>query len=83
MNANRTRVEEALGVDLLYNHHQYASYVLVQYKRMRRESLENDGPVYRPTDESYKSETARMKSFLTEHGEVSAPGALGDYRLDP
>ncbi|WP_406088480.1 hypothetical protein [Kitasatospora purpeofusca] len=36
-NANRTRIEEATGVDLLYYNEPSHSLVMVQYKRMREE----------------------------------------------
>lgn len=60
LNVNRHKVEETLGVDLLYYLHEHKCYVMVQYKRMIRES---DTFVYRPNDKSYNSEIARMKEF--------------------
>jgi hypothetical protein len=54
MNVNRTRVEHTTGVDLLYYHHTYQSFVMVQYKRM----VEGK---YRPTDQAYRNEVARMR----------------------
>jgi hypothetical protein len=35
--ANKNPVEQSVGVDLLYHVHDYQSFVLVQYKRVRRE----------------------------------------------
>ena len=37
MNVNRSKIEEALGPDLLYYHVQRKSFVFVQYKRMTQE----------------------------------------------
>ncbi|MEO1665349.1 MAG: hypothetical protein AAFU54_11990 [Chloroflexota bacterium] len=54
-NFNRTRVERSLGVDLVYYHENYKSYVLIQYKRMRDEE-------YRPISKSYKDEIKRMRN---------------------
>jgi hypothetical protein len=60
MNVNRTRVEETLGVDLLYYHHAYESYVFVQYKRMRK--LADGSAIFRPVGPSYEAEMARMRA---------------------
>lgn len=82
MNVNRTNVETTLGVDLLYFHHRYQSYVMVQYKRMRRED-HNLG--YRPIDEAYKYELQAMQEFERSfskgigHQELTLDG----YRLCP
>ena len=78
MNFNRTPVENTLGVDLLYYHHKYRAYVLVQYKRMTGHPYE-----YRP-DGSYESELARMREFAEALGAHSMPNATPhDYRLHP
>lgn len=37
-NVNRTRVESSTGADLIYYSHDWAAFVLVQYKRMDHES---------------------------------------------
>jgi hypothetical protein len=61
MNVNRTGAEHVLGVDLIYYHHEYDAYVLVQYKRLRDE---NGTLVYRPTqDRSYKKEIKNMQKI--------------------
>ena len=60
INVNRHKIEETLGVDLLYYSHKYKSYVMVQYKRMTKE----DGKLcYRPNDKSYRCEIQRMHDF--------------------
>lgn len=61
LNVNRGPIEEALGVDLIYYHEGYAAFVMVQYKRMRKEpSL---GWVYRP-DANHDKEVERMQEVL-------------------
>lgn len=73
--ANRTPVEQVLGVDLIYYHHDYRAYTLVQYKRMDSESG------YRPdSDRSLESEVQRMMSVQAS----CSPSATGleSYRLN-
>ena len=36
INCNRQKVEETPGVDLVYYNHTFKSFVMVQYKRMKR-----------------------------------------------
>ncbi|WP_420128158.1 hypothetical protein [Longimicrobium sp.] len=80
MNVNRTKVEHTLGVDLLYYHHQYRSYVLVQYKSMRKK-----GKVlgYRPGGKSYEREMERMRRFMREHPPTPSAAERHSYRLHP
>jgi hypothetical protein len=80
MNVNRTKVERTLGVDLLYYHHRYRSYVLVQYKSMRKE-----GKVlgYRPGGKSYELEMGRMRKFMREHPPTPSAAERHSYRLHP
>lgn len=78
-NVNRTRIENLLGVDLLYFQEQYRSFVFVQYKRMTQNGT---GPAsYRPTGKSYQREYQRMQEWdeLTRVG--GSPSDLGSYRL--
>jgi hypothetical protein len=61
MNVNRTSVEQTLGVDLIYYHHTYRSYVMVQYKRM---TSENGKSCYRPlNDKNYLAELTKMNNI--------------------
>ncbi|MBE2202469.1 MAG: hypothetical protein IAE79_27910 [Anaerolinea sp.] len=82
MNVNRHPVEKNLGVDLFYYHHDYHSYVMVQYKRMQQEK---GGPVYRPLlDKSYQAEIARMQEFSRILAELEDKSfTLQGYRLRP
>lgn len=62
MSVNRSDVELRLGVDLLYYHHKFESFILVQYKRMHRMD-DHDWVYYPDSDSSYRKEHERMKSF--------------------
>jgi len=82
-NFNRTPIEKTLGVDLLYYHHTYRAYVLVQYKRMRRD--EKNRWVYRPeNDASYQLEIDRMRAFQKQTPtENLISKSLSEHRLSP
>lgn len=78
MNANRHKIEETIGVDLIMYHHSFKSYVLIQYKR-----LVKDGDIlsYRPIDKSYIDEIKRMEEFQEKN--VTLKGATAnDFRLN-
>lgn len=79
MNVNRQPVEHTLGVDLLYYHHRFQAYVMVQYKKM----IDEGGKwVYRPTGKSYEAELTRMRSFEANHpSSVSIFSQTDGYRL--
>ena len=83
-NVNRHVVEQTAGVDLICYFHKFKSYILIQYKRMMRES---DELMYRLNDKSYKKELSRMEELdqiLNGNLQLSLP--LGnqpvDYRLN-
>lgn len=79
-NVNRQPLEETLGVDLIYFNHTYRSFILVQYKRMLRESGEYR---YRP-DSQFAEELKRMQDFRDEvSATAESPALLADYRLNP
>ncbi|MBL4898648.1 MAG: hypothetical protein JKX76_03250 [Colwellia sp.] len=78
INSNRTRIERTLGVDLIYYHHTYQSFVLVQYKRLTGER----DPIYRPnSDSSYIKELDRMRCFMRNNSPEGA-GDHTDYRME-
>jgi hypothetical protein len=62
LNCNRQPLEQTLGVDLIYYNHVFDSFVLVQYKLMKRRSFtEGYRPEYRPdSDKSHAGELQRM-----------------------
>jgi hypothetical protein len=81
MNVNRNKVEHNLGVDLFYYHHRYGSYVMIQYKRMKKEKGEFG---YRPNDTSYHKEFQRMQAVeeaIAQQNIAAAPSDLNGYRL--
>jgi hypothetical protein len=78
MNANRTAVEHTLGVDVVYWNEQRSSFVLVQYKKLRREGNDNEGttqPEYRP-DHNLGGELERMRQV-----DARCTPQPGDFRL--
>jgi hypothetical protein len=77
MNANMEPLEETLGVDVIYFNDTFQSFVLVQYKRMRRdrESAEGAKLWYRP-DSNLQAELDRMRVVDELYGCGS-----GDFRL--
>lgn len=78
-NVNRTRIENVIGVDLLYFQHEFRSFVFVQYKRMSRE---NGGPhLYRPVGESYESEYQRMLEWDRLMRATPTPSDVDSFRL--
>jgi hypothetical protein len=74
-NANNQGVEDALGVDLIYYHEQYRSFVLVQYKKLERGSHLDDWG-YRP-DDSFVDQLRRMREIDDASTESDHP----DYRI--
>ncbi len=82
VNVNRLTVEQTLGVDLIYYHHTFDSFVLVQYKRLVPEGS-SKRPIYRPnSDSSLGKEMERMKQW-SEYLETLSESAssLNDVRL--
>jgi hypothetical protein len=78
MNVNRHKIEQTLGVDLIYYHHDFNAYVMVQYKRLIRS---DDVPFYRPIDHSYQAEIQRMEEFQNQFPPQTGKTLL-DYRLN-
>lgn len=81
-NVNRSSVEHALGVDLLYYHEEFDAWTMVQYKSMERE---DDDPertaVYRP-DARFDAELARMVGFRQAIADRWTPtDGVSAYRL--
>lgn len=76
INVNRSGVEHALGVDLVYYNHEFDSYVLVQYKRMTPRS--NGGYEFRP-DSQTRKELDRMRRIMPAS---PTPSSIQEFRLD-
>lgn len=81
LNVNRTPIEKTLGVDLLYYHHRYKSFVLVQYKRMEKEGNSSELG-FRPVGKQYGKELSRMRQFKIKHSDNDS-SSFDNYRLNP
>lgn len=75
MNANTKPVEHTLGVDLVYFNEARQSFVLVQYKKMRRDKDGERQLWYRP-DRSLENELNRMRAVDDRFGSGD-----GEFRL--
>jgi hypothetical protein len=60
--ANRNKLEHTLGVDLIYYNKRYNSFVMVQYKMMKRKNI-GEEYYFRP-DEQADIELARMNNHF-------------------
>ena len=77
-NFNRHPVEQQTGVDLLYFHHYFNSYILIQYKR-----LDPNEKVFRPSDATYKKEFDNMQRMLEVVGvKQNSYSSLIEYRVN-
>lgn len=79
-NVGGDKPELMLGVDLIYWREAPDSFVLVQYKRMRREA---GGWRYRPSgDSNFGKELARMRAVMGDLAKLAAPTTQASaYRL--
>ena len=81
LNANRARIENTLGVDLVYYNHERQAFVMVQYKLMRR-SRNSQEHFYRPSsDPNYRPEIERMRSTWKRLKTIRDPNNEMSYRL--
>lgn len=81
LNANRTSVEKALGCDLVYYVHEYDSYVLVQYKRLKKSSPgESSWKFWPASDKNFEKELERMRDIAAPVAPKPTPAnhRLGD-----
>lgn len=78
LHANKNAIEQSTGVDLVYFVHEYRSFVLLQYKRVRREGRN----LLLRLDEQLDKERDRMGKVEADfrRGPQPATGLLG-YRL--
>jgi len=77
--ANRNRLEETLGVDLIYHNLEFNSFILVQYKLMKEENKGKDY-IYRP-DPQFDKELSRMNDFTEHHSRTTNLVDDAQYRL--
>lgn len=79
--ANRTRLEEQTGADLIYYNTTYSSFVMVQYKAMEQASDDFEA-VFRIPNKQLSEEIARM-DILAEQLKIATPPSNRDgYRFD-
>ena len=78
-NVNRHAVEQTLGVDVVYYQHEYRSFVLVQYKKLRRG--EDKILRYRP-DTSFDIEIQKMVDFRQLLTHYDSQGKFRNAFLD-
>lgn len=78
--ANRLRLEEQTGTDLIYYNERFKSFVLVQYKAM--EPDENEGSIFRFPEKKLSEEIERMEAFLEELTKLEESGTTDDFRLN-
>lgn len=84
-NVNRRSVEQTMGVDLVYYHHTFRSFVLVQYKRMTQakpsKNLGAPSLVFEPNrDPKFGSQ---LQAMLALEDLAGPPGGSGDFRFSP
>ena len=72
LNANATRAEAHLGVDLIYHLAPVEGFVMVQYKKLIKDTS--------PVDDRFHRQLARMRRVVTLG---STPKKSVDYRLGP
>ena len=77
--ANKRPLESQTGVDLIYFHETYRSFVMVQYKAMKQENGER---TYRWRDEGQLTrEIGRMKAILSDLKSSPVKSSPKDYRF--
>lgn len=79
LHANHQRLEETLGVDLIYYNHSFHSFVCVQYKAMEQE---HSGAVFRFPKEDLAKEIARMESAVKLLRAISRNAEPQGFRLN-
>lgn len=77
--ANRLRLEEQLGVDLIYYNETYRSFVMVQYKAM--DSEVGAGALFRLPDAQLATEVGRMDEMWAALSSVAGSTETDGFRL--
>lgn len=79
LHANHQRLEETLGVDLIYYNNTFNSFVCVQYKAMEHE---HSGAVFRFPKDDLTKEVTRMDSALRLLGQIVRETEPHGFRLN-
>jgi hypothetical protein len=77
--ANRTRLEEQTGTDLIYYNATYKSFVMIQYKAM--DGQDDDGAIYRLPNPQLSEEIRRMDALAASLRVASRPSNRDGYRI--
>lgn len=80
INSNRTPIEKALGVDLIYYHRKFQAFTFVQYKMMDRQTSSKSF-YYNPRQGAHDNEIARMDDFFRLLTAETPTATLVDYRF--
>lgn len=78
--ANRLPLEEQTGADLIYFNERFRSFILVQYKAMKREG-DKDAFRWQPGDQ-LAEEISRMDALLAELKKLPDDASPDSYRLN-
>jgi hypothetical protein len=81
INANRKPLEKAMGVDLIYFHRRYESFVMVQYKMMDHRSDEHNTFYFNPNQGSHNDELERLKALKAKIAQQGKGNGLTGYRF--
>ncbi|CDT28701.1 hypothetical protein BN1088_60007 [Sphingobacterium sp. PM2-P1-29] len=81
INANRKPMEKAMGVDLIYFHRRFASFVMIQYKMMDQRSDLHKSYYYNPNQKSHNEELERLKKMKSLIDKENSPSDLAGYRF--
>ncbi len=77
--ANHLRLEEQTGADLIYYNEAFQSFVLVQYKSMKKGT---NGPEFRWTDDDQlATEIGRLDEMLKDLSTLPQDSSPGSFRL--
>lgn len=78
--ANRQRLEEQTGTDLIYYNQRFRAFIMVQYKAM--EADDDLGAIFRFPESKLTDEIKRMDDFLKELSKISKAPSTDDFRLN-
>lgn len=81
INANRKPMEKAMGVDLIYFHRRFASFVMIQYKIMDQHSESHKSYYFNPNQKSHDEELKRLMNLRRLIDKENSPSDLAGYRF--
>ena len=81
INANRKPMEKAMGVDLIYFHRRFASFIMIQYKMMDQRSEQHSSFYYNPNQKSHDEELERLINLRKLIANEKSSIDLSGYRF--